>query len=212
MRFFDGLTVLLTHEISFSLVIVIESDASNFQAPYLVSISLSVLGGLFYAIAPAFADKRIALASVALGRILGGFGRANSALGFAYVARGCPANKRTSITSLLGGVQMIGMAIAPLFSACLVGADFSLFGVHFDNLNSVGVVLIIINFTSQVVILLFLPDIPTMKDNGSVDKVIEHESESNRWQRMFRCILRNPHIGIPFLTIFTFNFNWVSLL
>ena len=57
MRFFDGLTVLLTHEISFSLVIVIESDASNFQAPYLVSLSLSVLGGLFYAIAPAFANK-----------------------------------------------------------------------------------------------------------------------------------------------------------
>ena len=212
MRFFDGLAVLFTREISFSRAIVIESDAYNFQAPYMVSISLSVLGGLFYAVAPAYADKRIALASVALGRILGGFGRANSALGFAYVARGCPANERTSITALLGGVQMIGMAIAPLFSACLAGADFSLLGVHFDNLNSVGVVLIIINFTSQVVIYLFLPDLPTMEDYGSVDKESEHESESNRWQRMFRCILRNPHIGIPFLTIFTFNFNWVSLL
>ena len=25
---------------------------------------------------------------------------------------------------------------------------------------------------------------------------------------MFRHILTNPHIGVPFLTIFVFNFNW----
>ena len=104
----------------------------------MVSITLSVLGGFLYAIAPAFLNSKAALASVALGRILGGLGRANSALGFAYVARACPANERTSITAILGGVQMIGMAIAPLFSACLIDVDFSFGGVHFDNLNSVG--------------------------------------------------------------------------
>jgi len=180
------------------------SDAYNFQVPYMVSITLSVLGGFLYAIAPAFLNSKTALASVALGRILGGLGRANSALGFAYVARACPANERTSITAILGGMQMIGMAIAPLFSACLIDVDFSFGGVHFDNLNSVGLLIVIFNLVSQVVVYLFLPDLTTVDDNNSHD---EGEKESE-WLRMFRCIVRNPHIGIPFLTIFTFNFNW----
>ena len=88
-----------------------------------INFSIRV-GWTFDAVAPAHADKIIALASVALGKKLGGLGRANSALGFANVSRGCPANKRTSITALLGGVQMIGMTVAPLFSACLASADF----------------------------------------------------------------------------------------
>lgn len=57
------------------------SDAQNFHWPYMASISLSVLGGAFYAIAPAFSSTKAALASVALGRIVAGFGTANSALG-----------------------------------------------------------------------------------------------------------------------------------
>lgn len=114
------------------------SDAYNFQVPYMVSISLSVLDGFLYAIAPAFSNNKTALASVALGRIMGGFGRANSALGFAYVARACPSNQRTSMTAILGGVQMVGMAIAPLFSVFLAPVDFTFCGVHFDKLNSVG--------------------------------------------------------------------------
>lgn len=172
--------------------------------PYMVSITFSVVGGLLYAIAPAFASSRNALASVALGRILGGFGRANSALGFAYVARACPANRRTSVTALLGGVQMIGMAIAPVFSAFLSSVDFTLLGVHFDFLNSVGLIMVVINLISQVAVYIFLPDLPTTEDNGSSD---DGDKESE-WMRMFRCILSNPHIGVPFLTIFTFNFNW----
>ena len=154
------------------------SDAFNFQVPYMVSISLSVLGGLLYAIAPAFSNNKTALASVALGRIVGGFGRANSALAFAYVARKCEAKQRTSIMTLLGGVQMIGMAIAPLFNAFLSGVDFSLLGVHFDNLNSVGGLLVIINLISQVVVYLYLPNLPMAKDNGSNHEEMKEDEES----------------------------------
>ena len=182
------------------------SDAYNFQVPYMVSITLSVLGGLFYAIAPAFVDSSTALASVALGRILGGLGRANSALGFAYVARACPAKQRTSVTAILGGVQMIGMAIAPLFSALIAGVKFSIFGIHFDYLNSVGLIMVVINLASQVVVYLYLPDLETPEDTGSDDN--EEGEKESEWLMMFRCIVRNPHIGVPFLTIFTFNFNW----
>jgi len=122
------------------------------------------------------------------------------------VVRAYPANKRTSITALLGCVQMIGMPIAPLFSACLTGVDFTSWGVHFDNLNSVGLLLVIINLASQAAVYFLLPDLPAVevKDGGDDD---EGENESE-WLLMFRCILQNPHIGLPFLTIFTFNFNW----
>lgn len=100
---------------------------------------------------------------------------------------------------------MIGMAIAPLFSACLVHVDFDLMGVHFDNLNSVGLLLVGFNLASQIVVYLYLPDLPVGEDSDESDDEDEKESE---WLLMLRCILRNPHIGVPFLTIFTFNFNW----
>lgn len=99
---------------------------------------------------------------------------------------------------------MIGMAIAPVFSAFLSSVDFTLLGVHFDFLNSVGLIMVVINLISQVAVYIFLPDLPTTEDNGSSD---DGDKESE-WMRMFRCILSNPHIGVPFLTIFTFNFNW----
>ena len=172
----------------------------------MVSITLSVLGGLFYAIAPAFTNSSTALASIAGGRILGGFGRANSALNFAYVVRACESSERTSITSILGGIQMIGMAIAPLFSAFLVNVNFSLFGIPFDNLNSVGLLLIIFNLASQVVVYLYLPDLPN--DEDRTDSENSEGQKESEWLTMFRCIGRNPHIGVPFLTIFVFNFNW----
>ena len=82
------------------------SDAYNFSFPFQISMSLAILGGLFYAIAPAF-STRTDLASITLGRIFGGLGEANSALAFAYVARACDceASERTSITSVLGSVH-----------------------------------------------------------------------------------------------------------
>jgi ceroid-lipofuscinosis MFS transporter 7 len=176
------------------------SDVYNFGMPFMVSISCSVLGGVFYAIAPAFANLRVALASVAIGRILGGLGRANSALTFAYVARACEASERTSVSSLLDGLQMIGMVIAPLFSAFLSNVDFDFLGVHFNNLNSVGLLLVFI-VIPQIMIHLFLPDLPKSEESN------DNEEESE-WLRMFRCTLKNPHIGVPFITIFVFNFNF----
>jgi MFS family permease len=178
------------------------SDAQGFLVPYMISISLSNLGGLLYAVAPAFTSTQLTL--VALGRILGGLGRANSALGFAYVARALPASERTSVTAILGGVQMIGMAIAPLFSALLANVKFDLCGIQFDNLNSVGLVLFVINFLSQVLVYFLLPD---LAPNNS-DEASDQDDKESEWSKMLRFICTIPHIGIPFFTIFTFNFNW----
>lgn len=203
------------------------SDSQGFQVPYMISITLSIVGGLLYAIAPAFLpvqsstthqnQQHLALQLVALGRILGGLGRANSALGFAYVARALPASERTPATAILGGIQMIGMAIGPLFSALLADVDFNLCGIHFDNLNSVGLVLLVINFISQVIVYALLPDLPPyVNNNTNSDEASDHnqkdddddDKKESEWLKMLRFIFRMPHIGIPFLTIFVFNFNW----
>lgn len=101
---------------------------------------------------------------------------------------------------------MIGMAIAPTFSAFLHDINFNIVGVHFDRLNSVGLILVIINLASQVVVYFFLPDLPTVEADDDEDT--EGNRNDSEWLLMFKCIIRNPHIGVPFLTIFAFNFNW----
>lgn len=184
------------------------SDMSNFQTPYMVSITLSVIGGLLYSIAPVFANSTSGLTVLALSRILGGLGRSNSALGFAYIARACPANERTSTTAMLGGIQMIGMAIAPVISAFVAQVDFDLFGmIHFNYLNTVGLIMVAINLASQFAIYFYLPDLSDVSEGDKDEDIINQDNES-QWMKILRCILRNPHIGVPFLTIFVFNFNF----
>jgi len=182
------------------------SDAQNFSAPYLFSNSLSVLGGLVYALGPAFSNPRSAIAAVVVGRVLGGLGNANSTLGFAYVARALPAEERTSTTALLGGIQMIGMAIAPLFNSFLASVDFNIGGLHVDPLNSVGLLLAFLNIVSLVAIYFLLPDLPITNDSNH-----DEHKKDNEWLLMLRCIIMNPHIGVPFLTILCFNFNWMFI-
>ncbi|EJK52408.1 hypothetical protein THAOC_28314 [Thalassiosira oceanica] len=185
------------------------SDVSNFQTPYMASISLSVLGSILYTIAPVFSSAQTGLLVLALGRIVGGCGRANSALGFAYIAKASPPNQRTSTAAILGSVQMIGMAIAPCFSAFIQDVDFDVAGLHFNNLNTVGLIMTVINLVSQIVIYIMLPNLSDDDDNnGDDDNDDEKTSKESQWMRIFRVIFSNPHVGVPFLTIFVFNFNF----
>ena len=85
----------------------------------------------------------------------------------------CPTTLFLLSTALLSAVQMIGMAIAPTFSAFLHDINFNIVGVHFDRLNSVGLILVIINLASQVVVYFFLPDLPTVEADDD-DKVFLH--------------------------------------
>ena len=144
------------------------------------------------------------------------------------------------------------MVVAPLLSVLLSNVDFDLFGIHFDNLNSVGwvlcnrfslilaqaslahsflicrLLLVLLNMIPQVMvwllkwyifktsassinvnillslqICLYLPDIDTPTKNSEGD-----ENDKDEWSMMFGSIIKNPHIAVPFLTIFVFNFNW----
>lgn len=107
-------------------------------------------------------------------------------------------------TALLGGVKMIGMAIAPMFNYFLTSVNVDFAGVHFDRLNSVGLLLAFLNIISLVLIYILLPDLPIVGDSDRN----QEDNKDNEWLRMFKIIAKNPHIGVPFLTIFTFNFNW----
>lgn len=104
---------------------------------------------------------------------------------------------------------MIGMAIAPCFSAFIQDVDFDVAGLHFNNLNTVGLIMTVINLVSQIVIYIMLPNLSDDDDNnGDDDNDDEKTSKESQWMRIFRVIFSNPHVGVPFLTIFVFNFNF----
>ena len=99
---------------------------------------------------------------------------------------------------------MIGMAIAPGFSFFLQDVDFNLLGIHFDNLNTVGLIMLLTNLASQAVIYIMLPDLADDDDDDG-DNDDNDEKKESQWLRIFRVIFSNPHVGVPFLTIFVFN-------
>lgn len=101
---------------------------------------------------------------------------------------------------------MIGMAIAPLFNSFLASVDFNIGSFHVDPLNSVGLLLAFLNIVSLVAIYFLLPDLPITNDSNH-----DKHKKDNEWLLMLRCIIMNPHIGVPFLTILCFNFNWMFI-
>ncbi len=86
------------------------SDASGFRVPFLTSLGISTLGGLVYLAASALPYGRPAIGAILAARLLGGCGAANSALGFAYVARGTPREEQTSVNSMLSMMRILGVS------------------------------------------------------------------------------------------------------
>ena len=127
------------------------SDKYGFRLPYLVTLSLSAVGGFFYLIAGAY-DDQTAVALILTARLLGGIGAASAALGFAYLAKVVPHEEQTKINSVLSMTRILGMASGPGFNVFLAKVDTTWFGLHIETLNSVGLILI----GSNVMAMLFI--------------------------------------------------------
>uniref|UniRef100_A0A7S2HMT8 Major facilitator superfamily (MFS) profile domain-containing protein n=1 Tax=Helicotheca tamesis TaxID=374047 RepID=A0A7S2HMT8_9STRA len=196
------------------------SDTVSFRIPYVITVLVSILGGVLYSVAACFGEGKTALSMILAGRLLGGVGGANAALGFAYVARAVPPKERTAVTSALTAVRIIGMAAGPGVNAFLKGVDMNLFGVHFDELNSVGLVLVITNAIALIVVLTLLPEPePYDKQEIADDNVDangeeageEHDEESalasSPW-KVAHAIVSDKQVAVPFFTIYIFNANF----
>mmetsp|Transcript_7816 Transcript_7816/g.19398 ORF Transcript_7816/g.19398 Transcript_7816/m.19398 type:complete len:616 (-) Transcript_7816:86-1933(-) len=146
------------------------SDRNGFRVPYLTSIAIATIGGFVYVSASALVvplddennnghNTTTAVSAILLARILSGCGAANSALGFAYVARTVPASEQTQTTALLSLCRIFGMAIGPGMNILVSGVDLPLTSTFkLDDLNSVGLVLVTANLISFLVIAFLLEE------------------------------------------------------
>jgi len=189
------------------------SDKRGFRVPYFVSITVALMGGVVYVLASAMPKGNPAVYAVLLARLLGGCGAANSALGFAYIARSVPPSKQTYTSSQLSLCRILGMVVGPGMNVLVANVDIPI--THdwkFDSLNSVGVVLIIANFLSLMAVLYLLEE-PKEEDHNASDKTNKAESgdavadTSYSTGDAFRSFF-SIDILVPMLSIYTFNANF----
>eukprot|EP00536_Pseudo-nitzschia_multiseries_P000388 jgi/Psemu1/249453/estExt_Genewise1Plus.C_50105 len=179
------------------------SDNQGFRVPYISTLLVALLGGVVYVFASALPNGTIAVGAILCARLLGGCGAANSALGFAYVARSVPVKKQTSINSLLSLCRILGMAIGPGINVLVskvnvpVGNYWAL-----NSLNSVGLIIVICNITAIVAIFYLLEE--PQKDHDDID--VKKDSNLTTYE-LFLSVL-SMDILVPMICIFGFNANF----
>jgi len=128
---------------------------------------------------------------------------ANSALGFAYNARTVPQHRQTSVNSLLSICRIFGMALGPAINLLVANVNLplpSLFGStttrpwKLDKLNSVGLILIVINVCSLLAIYFFLEE-PNDQEHNNTKKVVEDNDNENRTTTPATKITEDPEHG-----------------
>jgi MFS family permease len=197
----------------------VDWNGNQFRKPYLFSIVVASLGGFLYFYASAYAEQtNVAIALIAAGRILGGFGAANNALAFAYMASVLPPSDQTSSNTLLSMTRIIGMAAGPGFNVLLKDIDTSVTigskTIKVDSLNSVGIFLVCTNFLAFMAILFLLkePERKLTKKQSSINEagevVYEGYADAEIGQWAFVKALFSAEILIQIFTIFVFNSNF----
>uniref|UniRef100_A0A7S4J783 Major facilitator superfamily (MFS) profile domain-containing protein n=2 Tax=Odontella aurita TaxID=265563 RepID=A0A7S4J783_9STRA len=205
------------------------SDERGFRVPYLASLAVASSGGLLYLLASSLPPGRAAVGAILASRLLGGVGAANSALGYAYVARVVPHGAQTTTNSLLSAVRMTGLAAGPGVNALLgwVDVDVGSNGWKIDPLNSVGVVLVATNLLAMAFVWALLEepekggsDDESGIESGGGDEEVEKVEvgaevgatelveEATPSIMDFLRTVASADILVPFLSIFTFNANF----
>eukprot|EP00591_Stephanopyxis_turris_P002216 CAMPEP_0195507268 /NCGR_PEP_ID=MMETSP0794_2-20130614/749_1 /TAXON_ID=515487 /ORGANISM="Stephanopyxis turris, Strain CCMP 815" /LENGTH=459 /DNA_ID=CAMNT_0040633897 /DNA_START=67 /DNA_END=1446 /DNA_ORIENTATION=+ len=181
------------------------SDSSGFRVPFMATQALSVVGGILYLLASVVnQDGGGAVWTIMVGRVLGGIGAANTTLGFIYVARALPQDEQTKMNSLLGTVRLVGMALGPVMNFFVKDVNFSVESFHFDELNSVGVVLMVSNFLTMALVYFFLDEVSSEaapKNDRSGDK--EEEDEQLSTTELMQAI-SSPDLFIYLFSMFSF--------
>ena len=134
------------------------SDAYGFRLPFLISFGVATLGGICYFGASKATTETFSVLLLVVSRLMGGVGGANSALGYAYMARAIPLEQQTGMNTILSFMRILGMSLGPFLNAFLAKIPSpNSFGL--TPYNSVGWLVALLNFLSMVIIYLFLPEI-----------------------------------------------------
>lgn len=205
------------------------SDKMGFRIPYFASLFVALLGGNVYFLASALPSGNTAVHAILAARLLGGCGAANSALGYAYVARSVPQSEQTSVNSLLSLCRILGMAVGPAVNILVSKIDIPITDIWgFDSLNSVGLILIISNALAMASIYFLLDEPPEEHDlditeEEKIKKQKASDEDSSNKTNGNSGSLSSPvppskinilgsflsmDIMVPMLSIFTFNANF----
>jgi len=189
-------------------------SGNKFRVPYLTSVVFACLGGFLYFYASAYKENtQVAVGLILAGRILGGFGAANAALGFAYLASVIPPGEQTKTNSLLSMTRIIGMAAGPGFNVLLkdINTTINIGGetIQIDFLNSVGLFLVTSNLIAMLCIFFLLKEPgPRLKTGLSTVSECSGDGEcvGSRWDfiKQFFAV----EIVLPVFTIFVVNSNF----
>lgn len=191
------------------------SDKIGFRVPYIASVGIALLGGATYLFASALPNGSVAVNAILIARLLGGCGAANSALGFAYVARSVSPADQTSTNSLLSLCRILGMALGPGLNVLVAKVDIPITPVwKLDSLNSVGIVLVMANLISAIAIYYLLDEPKEIKETEDKNVTTNADSSTSvqsstapSTTAAFLSFL-SLDIMVPMLSIFTFNANF----
>lgn len=197
------------------------SDQKGFRVPYITSVIVALMGGVGYFLASALPPGDVAVNAILVSRLLGGCGAANSALGYAYVARSVPQNEQTQINSLLSLCRILGMALGPGLNVLVATVNIPITPYwKLDSLNSVGIVLVIANLISSITIFTLLEE---PKEEDIVSAEVESESTEDEkdvagdakdtttaHSKKTDAVLSflSADLLVPMLSIFAFNANF----
>lgn len=177
------------------------ADSHGFRSPYFVSLGIAILGSFLYVVAsiiPHTDGSYLAVYMILLSRLLNGVGAASSTLGYAYVAQQLPGSEQTKMNSLLSMIRIFGMAAGPGVNVFLHHVDFWIGSFHLNSLNSVGVVLMLVNALAFGAIYFFLEE--PRKGTLQNDDVGKHNDDGSWLKNLW-----SLDILVYLLSIFTFN-------
>ena len=165
----------------------IDAGGGKFRKPYFASITLAGVGGLLYFLASAFEAKPgIATQLILWGRLLGGFGAANQALGFTYLAIAIPPENQTQTSSILSMTRILGMAAGPGFNVLLAKVQGSIslggYSLVLTPLNTVGLFLVASNLLGMTAIFFLLDEPPERKKPRITGDGVK--GENDKWMKL----------------------------
>lgn len=177
------------------------TDNHGFRPPYFLSLSIAMVGGLVYFLASAFPNGMVAVSLIFLARLLSGVGAASSTLGFAYIARMLPSEQQTQFNSLLSMIRIFGMAAGPGVNVFLSEIDFNIGIFEVNHLNSVGLILILVNLGAIIAIYYTLDEPPESDDHSDNH---EHNGDDSSMMVTLKALF-SPDIFVYVISIFSFN-------
>jgi MFS family permease len=123
------------------------------------------------------------------------------------MARAIPLEEQTATNTILSLMRILGMSLGPFINAFLAGVDCTMFGMKVTQLNSVGIVVMLLNIVACLLIYFFLEDLPVRRDRKLSVSQYEIESvKDDRWA-MLKAFF-TLEILVPFFCTFVYNANF----